>query len=68
MVRARLDGPRARYKVGRRRDERGRIALLQPGVTRAALKDDRGGHSLDALVAAKLHGVLRAVALKALEV
>jgi Domain of unknown function (DUF4277) len=63
-----LDGPHALYKVGRRLEERGMVALRQPGLTRAALNDDRLGHILDALCAAHLHGVLSAVALTALEV
>jgi len=44
------------------------IALLQPGLTRAALHDDRFGRILDALLAANLNTVLSAIALKALEV
>ena len=44
------------------------VPLLQPGLTRAALHAYRLGHLLDALCAAHLHTVLRAVALKALEV
>jgi transposase len=44
------------------------VALLQPGLTRAALNDYRLGHILDALFAANLNGVFSAVALKALEV
>ena len=41
LVRAMLDGHHALYKVGRRLEERGMVALLQPGLTRAALHDDR---------------------------
>jgi hypothetical protein len=67
-VRAILDGQQALYKVGQRLEERGRVALLPPGLTRAARKDDRLGHLLDALCAAPLNGVVRAVALQALEV
>lgn len=63
-----LDGHHALYKVGRRLEERGMLALLQPGLTRAALNDYRLGHILDALFAANLNGVFSAVALKALEV
>jgi transposase len=63
-----LDGQQALYKVGRRLEERGMVALLQPGLTRAALNDYRLGHILEALFAANLNGVLSAVALKALEV
>jgi hypothetical protein len=39
LVLAILDGNRALYKVGRRLEERGMVALLQPGLTRAALND-----------------------------
>jgi Domain of unknown function (DUF4277) len=63
-----LDGHQALYKVGQRLEERGRLALLQPGLTRAALHDDRVGHILEALCAAHLHKVYSAVALNALEV
>jgi transposase len=63
-----LDGHHALYKVGRRLEERGMVALLQPGLTRAALNDYRLGHILDALFAANLNAVFSAVALKALEV
>src|SRR5262245_21349682 len=41
LVRAILDGHHALYKVGRRLEERGMVALLQPGLTRAALHDYR---------------------------
>ena len=68
MVLAILDGHHALYKVGKRLEERGMGALLQPGLTRAALNDDRLGHILDALFAANLNRVLSAVALRALEV
>ena len=68
LVLAILDGHHALYKVGRRLEERGMLALLQPGLTRAALNDDRLGHILDALFAANLNTVLSALALKALEV
>jgi transposase len=68
LVLAILDGHHALYKVGKRLEERGMVALLQPGLTRAALHDDRLGHILDALFAANLNTVFRAVALKALEV
>ena len=68
LVLAILDGPHALYQVGRRLEERGMMALLQPGLTRAALNDYRLGHILDALFAANLNAVLSAVALKALEV
>jgi transposase len=68
LVLAILDGHHALYKGGKRLEERGMVALLQPGLTRAALNDYRLGHILDALFAANLNGVLSAVALKALEV
>jgi transposase len=68
LVLAILDGHHALYKVGRRLEERGMVALLQPGLTRAALNDYRLGHILDALFAANLNMVFGAVALKALEV
>jgi transposase len=63
-----LDGDHALYKVGQRLEERGMIPLLQPGLTRISLHDDRLGHILDALFAAHLNTVLSAMALKALEV
>jgi transposase len=63
-----LDGHHALYKVGKRLERRGMVALLQPGLTRAALNDDRLGPILDALFAAKLNKVCSAIALKALEV
>jgi transposase len=68
LVLAILDGHHALYKVGRRLEERGMLALLQPGLTRAALNDYRLGHILDALFAANLNRVFSVVALKALEV
>jgi Domain of unknown function (DUF4277) len=68
LVLAILDGHQALSKVGRRLEERGMVALLQPGLMRASLHDSRLGHILDALFAANLNTVLRAVALKALEV
>jgi transposase len=68
LVLAILDGDHALYKVGRRLEERGMVALLQPGFTRASLNDYRLGHILDALCAANLNKVFGAVALKALEV
>jgi transposase len=63
-----LDGHHALYKVGRRLEERGMVALLQPGLTRASLHDYRLGPILDALFAANLNTVFNAVALKALAV
>jgi transposase len=68
LVLAILDGHHALYKVGQRLEERGMLAMLQPGLTRASLHDDRLGHILDALFAAHLNKVLSAIALKALEV
>src|SRR5262244_3753328 len=68
LVLAILDGHHALYKVGKRLEERGMLALLQPGLTRAALNDDRLGHILEALFAANLNQVYSAVALTALEV
>jgi transposase len=68
LVLAILDGHQALYKVGKRLAERGMVPLLQPGLTRPALTDDRLGHILDALFAANLHQVLSVVALKALAV
>jgi len=68
LVLAILDGHHALYKVGQRLDERGLVALLQPGLTRASLHDSRLGHMLDALCAANLNTVCSAIALKALEV
>jgi hypothetical protein len=63
-----LDGHHALYKVGARLEERGLISLLQPGLTRASLHDDRLGQSLDALFAAHLNCVFGAMALNAREV
>jgi transposase len=63
-----LDGHHALYKVGARREERGMVSLLQPGLTRASLHDDRLGQMLDALFAAHLHRVFGAIALNALAV
>jgi transposase len=68
LVLAILDGHHALYKGGKRLEERGMLALLQPGLTRAALNDYRLGHILEALFAANLNKVYSAVALTALEV
>src|SRR5499433_520858 len=68
LVLAILDGHHALSKVGRRLEERGMLTLLQPGLTRTALNDDRLGHILEALFAAHLNKVYGAIALKALEV
>src|SRR5499426_406770 len=65
LVRAILDGHHALYKVGQRLEERGMVALLQPGLTRTALHDYRLGHILEALFAANLNTVYSAIALKA---
>jgi transposase len=63
-----LDGHHALYKVGARLEERGMLPLLQPGLARASLHDDRLGQILDALFAAHLNRVFGAIALNALEV
>ena len=68
LVLAILDGPHALYKVGKRLEECGIVPLLQPGLPRTALKDDRLGRILEALFAANLNQVFRVVARKALEV
>ena len=68
MVLAMLDGHHALYKVGKRLEERGMVALLQSALPRAALNDYRLWHILDALFAANLNNVFGAMALKALEV
>ena len=63
-----LDGHHALYKVGPRLEERGMFPLLQPGLTRTTLNDDRLGQSLATWFAANLNQVFGAVALRALEV
>jgi transposase len=63
-----LDGHHALYKVGARLAARGMVPLLQPGLNRPSLHDDRLGQSLDALFAAHLNRVFGAIALNALEV
>jgi len=68
LVLAILDGDHALYKVGQRLDERGMLALLQPGLTGASLHDYRLGHILDALFAANLNKIFSTIALKTLEV
>jgi hypothetical protein len=68
LVLAILDGHHALDTVGQRLDERGMVALLQPGLTRAARHDYRLGHILDALFAANLNALCSALALQALEV
>jgi Domain of unknown function (DUF4277) len=68
LVLAILEGQQALYKVGKRLEERGMVTLLPPGLTRAALNDDRLGHIREALCAANRNKGLGAIALKALEV
>src|SRR5262249_27032551 len=63
LLLAMLDGHHALYKVGARLEERGMLALLQPGLTRASLHDDRLGQIREALFAAPLHRVCGAIAL-----
>ena len=63
-----LDGAQALSTVGQRLEERGMMALVQPGLTRAALHDDRLGHRRDALLAANLNKVCSTRALQALAV
>jgi hypothetical protein len=59
LVLALLDGHHALYKVGKRLEERSKVALLQPGLTRTALNNYRLGHILDALFAAHLNTLNR---------
>jgi Domain of unknown function (DUF4277) len=66
FVLAILDGDHALYKGGPRLEERGMFPLLQAGLRRASLNDDRLGHILDALFAANLNHVFSSLALKAL--
>jgi hypothetical protein len=68
LVLALLDGAPALDTVGQRLAERGLLALLQPGLTRASLHNYRFGHLLDALFAANLNKGFSAIALTALEV
>ena len=68
LVLAILDGHHALSKVGARLEARGLLPLLQPGLTRTSLHDDRLGQILETLFAAHLHRVLGAIALNALEV
>src|SRR5262250_952936 len=63
-----LDGHHALYKVGARLEERGMLPLLQAGLRRASLHDERLGQMLEALFAAQLNRVFGAIALNALEV
>src|SRR5437762_5058841 len=55
LVLAILDGDHALYKMGKRLEARGMVALLQPGLTRASLNDYRLGQIVEALFAANLH-------------
>jgi hypothetical protein len=55
LVLAILDGAHALYKVGKRLAERGMVALLQPGLTRASRNEHRLGHLREALFAANLN-------------
>ena len=68
LVLAILDGHHALSKVGARLEERGMFPLLQPGLQRASLHDDRRGQSRAALFAAKLNRVFGAIARNALAV
>jgi hypothetical protein len=68
LGRAMRDGDQALSQGGKRWEERGLVALLQPGFTRASRHADRFGHVLEALVAAQLHGGCGAVARTALAV
>ena len=63
-----LDGHHARYQGGGRLEERGLFPLLQPGLARASLHDDRLGQLLEALCAAQRNRVCGAIARNALEV
>src|SRR4029077_17730502 len=63
-----LDGRQALSKVGARLEARGMLPLLQPGLTRTSLHDDRLGQILDTLFAANLNRVLCAIARNAREV
>jgi hypothetical protein len=63
---ARLEGPHALSKGGKRLAERGMGARRPPGRTRAALHEDRCGPSLEALCAAHRKRVWNALALQAL--
>src|SRR5262245_45758275 len=57
LLLALLDGHQALSKVGARLEDRGRLPLLQPGLTRTALHDYRLGQRLDALCAVHLNRV-----------
>jgi Domain of unknown function (DUF4277) len=62
-----LAGHQARYQVGTRLEERGRLPLLQEGLGRASLNAYRLGQRREALCAAPRHRVFGAIALHALE-
>ena len=68
LLLAMLDGHQALSQVGARLEERGMFPLLQPGLPRASLHDDRLGQRLEALCAAPLNRVFGAIARNALEV
>ena len=68
LLLALLDGPHALSKVGARLEARGMLPLLQDGLRRTSLNDDRLGQMLEALLAAPLHRVFGAIALNALDV
>ena len=68
LLLAMLDGHHALSKAGARLEEHGMVPLLQPGLTRASLHDDRLGQILEALFAAQLNRVFGVIALHALEV
>lgn len=65
LRRAMLEGPHALSQVGARLEARGMGPILPPGLTRAALQDDRLGQLRAALLAAPLHRVCGAIALHA---
>ena len=58
LVLAILEGDQALYKVGQRLEDRGMVALLQPGLTRASRNDDRlGPHPRGAVCGQSAPGV-----------
>jgi transposase len=67
LILAILDGDHALYKVGARLQARGMLPLLQDGLARESLNDDRLGQILEALFAVHLNRVFGTLALKALE-
>src|SRR5256712_10496358 len=68
LLLASLDGHNALSKVGARLADRGMLPLLQPGLQRASLHENRLGQILDVLFAVNLNRVFGAIALNALEV